>query len=82
MPGATDTDFFERADLTNTKIGTDDKADPAEVARTGFDAMEKGDAGVVAGLSNKLRVALSNVMPNSLLAEQHRKMAAPGTAKQ
>ena len=34
-----------------------------------------------AGLSNKLRVALANVMPNSMLAEQHRKMAEPGTAK-
>lgn len=81
MPGATDTDFFERADLTDTKVGTDEKADPAEVAKTGFDAMENGEAGVVAGLSNKLRVALSSVMPKVLMAEQHRKMAAPGTAK-
>jgi uncharacterized protein len=82
MPGATDTDFFERADLMDTKVGTDPhKDDPADVARTGFDAMEAGEAGVVAGLSNKLRVALSNVMPNELLAEQHRKMAEPGTAK-
>jgi short-subunit dehydrogenase len=82
MPGATDTEFFARADLLDTKVGADDhKADPAEVARTGFDAMEHGDPGVVAGLSNKLRVALSNVMPNSMLAEQHRKMAEPGSAR-
>jgi short-subunit dehydrogenase len=81
MPGATDTDFFERADLLDTKVGSEDKADPAEVAKTGFDAMESGEAGVVAGLSNKLRVALSNIMPNTLLAEQHRKMAEPGTAR-
>jgi short-subunit dehydrogenase len=81
MPGATDTDFFERADLLDTKVGTDDhKADPADVARVGFEAMEKGEGGVVAGLTNKLRVALSNVMPNSMLAEQHRKMAEPGSA--
>jgi uncharacterized protein len=82
MPGATDTDFFERADLMDTKVGSDPhKDDPADVAKTGFDAMEAGEAGVVAGLSNKLRVALSNLMPNELLAEQHRKMAEPGTAR-
>jgi uncharacterized protein len=83
MPGATDTDFFERANLMDTKVGSDDdaKADPAAVARTGFDAMERGEAGVVAGLSNKLRVALSGLVPETMLAEQHRKMAEPGTAK-
>jgi short-subunit dehydrogenase len=82
MPGATDTDFFERADLLDTKVGADDhKADPADVARAGFQAMEDGEGGVVAGLSNKLRVALANIMPNSMLAEQHRKMAEPGSAQ-
>jgi len=82
MPGATDTDFFARADLLDTKVGADEhKADPADVAKTGFEAMERGEAGVVAGASNKLRAALANVMPNVLLAEQHRKMAEPGSAK-
>ena len=81
MPGATDTDFFARADLLDTKVGTDRKADPADVARAGFDAMEKGDPGIIAGISNKLRAALSNLVPDSMLAEQHRKMAEPGTAR-
>jgi uncharacterized protein len=82
MPGVTDTEFFERADLLDTKVGADPhKADPADVAKTGFDAMEAGEAAVVAGLSNKLRVALASIMPNAMLAEQHRKMAAPGTAR-
>jgi len=82
MPGATDTDFFARADMLDTKVGSDDdKADPADVAKTGFDAMEKGEAGVVAGLSNKLRAALANLMPDTVLAEQHRKLAEPGTAR-
>jgi uncharacterized protein len=81
MPGVTDTEFFARADLLDTKVGADEhKADPAEVAKIGLDAMEAGEAGVVAGLSNKLRVALANIMPNTLLAEQHRKTAAPGSA--
>jgi uncharacterized protein len=82
MPGVTDTDFFARADLLDTKVGADDhKADPADVARSGFEAMEKGEAGVVAGISNKLRAALSNLMPDTVLAEQHRKMAEPGSAR-
>jgi uncharacterized protein len=81
MPGVTDTEFFARADLLDTKVGSEEhKADPADVAKTGFDAMEKGEPGVVAGASNKLRQALANIMPNVVLAEQHRKMAEPGSA--
>ena len=82
MPGATDTDFFARADMLDTKVGADDhKADPADVAKAGFDAMESGEAGVIAGISNKIRAALANVMPDVLLAEQHRKTAEPGSAR-
>ncbi len=81
MPGATETDFFERADLMDTKVGTEEKADPADVAKSGFDAMEKGEGGVIAGISNKIRAALANIMPDSMLAEQHRKMAEPGSAR-
>jgi short-subunit dehydrogenase len=81
MPGATDTDFFARADMLDTKVGTDDKADPADVAKTGFEAMEKGEAGVIAGASNKLRAALANFVADTMLAEQHRKMAEPGSAR-
>jgi short-subunit dehydrogenase len=81
MPGATETEFFERADMMDTKVGTSKKADPAEVARIGFQAMMKGEGDVVAGWNNKLRAAIAAVMPQSALAEQHRKMAEPGTAK-
>jgi short-subunit dehydrogenase len=80
MPGATETDFFERADMMDTKVGTQRKQSPEEVARIGFDAMMKGEGDVVAGWGNKLRAAISNLMPSAVLAEQHRKMAAPGTA--
>jgi short-subunit dehydrogenase len=81
MPGATETDFFERADLMDTKVGTDDKADPADVAKAGFEAMEKGEGGVIAGIGNKIRAALANIVPDTMLAEQHRKMAEPGSAR-
>jgi len=81
MPGVTDTEFFERADMMNTKVGTqDNKANPAMVAKIGFEAMMRGDSDVVAGLKNKLQVAMAGLMPKEALAEQHRKMAQPGTA--
>jgi short-subunit dehydrogenase len=81
MPGATETEFFERADLMDTKVGTDKKMAADEVAKIGFDAMLRGDGDVVAGWQNKLRAAMSHVLPSDVLAEMHRGMAAPGTAK-
>jgi short-subunit dehydrogenase len=79
MPGATETDFFERADMLDTKVGQDEKDDPADVARVGFDAMMRGDGDVVSGWQNKLQTAIASVTPAGILAEQHRKMAEPGT---
>jgi short-subunit dehydrogenase len=81
MPGATDTEFFERADMMDTDVGTTKKDEAADVAKTGFDAMLRGDGDVVAGLKNKIQAAVANVTPAPVLAKQHRKMAAPGTAK-
>jgi short-subunit dehydrogenase len=81
MPGATDTDFFERAGLQDTKIGQGKKDDPADVARTGFDAMMKGEGDVVYGLKNKMQAAMAAVTPQSGLAEMHRGMAEPGSGK-
>jgi uncharacterized protein len=81
MPGATETEFFERADMLDTKVGTDEKDDPAEVAKVGYEAMLRGDGDVVAGWKNKLQTAMASVTPSGMLAEQHRKMAEPGTAK-
>ena len=80
MPGATETDFFERADMLDTKVGAAKKQPPSEVAKVGFEAMLKGDGDVVAGWSNKLSAAIAHIVPSSVLAEQHREMAAPGTA--
>jgi short-subunit dehydrogenase len=80
MPGATETEFFERADLLDTKIGQSDKADPADVAKMGYEAMQTGDDSVITGWKNKLQVAMARVLPSSVVAEQHRKAAAPGSA--
>lgn len=81
MPGATETAFFARADMLDTKVGTEKKDDPAMVAREGFDAMMKGKGDIVTGLKNKLQTVVANVTPADMLAKQHRKMAEPGTAK-
>ena len=78
MPGVTDTEFFERADMMDTRVGQGSKDDPAMVAETGFKAMMKGESDVVAGMKNKVQTAIASVTPNDLLAEQHRKMAEPG----
>ncbi len=82
MPGVTDTEFFERAGMEDTKVGAGKKDDPADVAKTGFEAMMKGEGDVVSGWKNKLQSAMASVTPASMLAEQHRKMAEPGSAKQ
>jgi short-subunit dehydrogenase len=81
MPGATETDFFERADMMDTKVGAAKKDDPAMVAETGFKAMMKGEGDVVAGWHNKLQAAIAHVAPADLLAKMHESMAAPGTAQ-
>lgn len=81
MPGATDTHFFERADMLDTKVGSDEKMPPAAVAREGYDAMKKGQDHVVAGWKNKIGAVMTNVLPDSVLAEQHRRTAEPGSAR-
>jgi uncharacterized protein len=82
MPGATETEFFKRADMMDTKVGTEKKDDAAEVARAGFDAMMRGEGDIVTGMKNKISSSVANVTPAETLAKQHRKMAEPGTAKQ
>jgi len=83
MPGPTDTEFFERADMLDTKVGTGPKDDPADVARAGFDALMAGDERVVAAsMKNKVQAAASRVMPDRVKAEMHRKMAEPGSGSQ
>jgi uncharacterized protein len=76
-PGATETEFFERANMEDTKVGQARKDDPADVAKTGWDAMNKGEASVVHGLMNKAQVLASGVMSEAMTAEMHRKQAEP-----
>lgn len=81
MPGATETKIFERADMMDTSIGTSKKDAAAGVAKTGFDAMMRGDGDVVTGFKNKVELAVANVTSAAALAKRHRRMAEPGSAK-
>jgi uncharacterized protein len=81
MPGATETEFFARADMLDTKVGQEEKDDPADVAKAGFEAMMKGEGDVVTGWRNKLQTTMANVTPSDMLAERHRKIAEPGSGK-
>jgi short-subunit dehydrogenase len=83
MPGPTETEFFERADMEDTEVGAGEKDDPAEVARQGFDALMADKERVVAGaFKNKAQVAVGRVIPDKVKAEKHREMAEPGSAEE
>jgi short-subunit dehydrogenase len=83
MPGPTDTEFFERADMLDTKVGAGAKDDPADVARDGFEALMEGQERVVsASLSTKLQGRASRVLPDRAKAAMHRRMAEPGSGKE
>jgi short-subunit dehydrogenase len=81
MPGPTDTEFFERADLLDTKLGAGDKDDPSDVARDGFEALMAGEERVVShSLKTKAQGRGARVLPDSVKAKMHRQMAEPGSA--
>jgi short-subunit dehydrogenase len=70
QPGVTDTDFFNKAGMNNSKAVQDKEAmaNPADVAKDGYDALMAGKDKVVSGFKNKLQMAMGNVTPDSTLA--------------
>jgi hypothetical protein len=67
--------------MEDTKVGAGEKADPAVVARQGYDALMAGDAHVVGGgLKTKVQSLIAEILPEAMKAEQHRQMAEPGSA--
>lgn len=75
MPGATETDFWERAEMEDTNIGKSRKASAESVAKEGYDALESGSAYVVPGMSNKVRAGLTALTPDTILAWANRDQA-------
>jgi short-subunit dehydrogenase len=81
-PGATETNFFHRAELDDTKVGQAKKDDPADVAKAGWDAMNKGEASVIYGMKNKMQVAAAGMMTDATTAKLHRAQAEPGSGNE
>lgn len=81
LPGATDTDFFNKADMESSKIVQDkDKlADAATVAKDGYEALMSGDDKVISGFKNKMSVTMSNMMTDSAAADMMKKQQEPAT---
>lgn len=80
MPGPTDTNFFHRAGMDDTKAGSDKKDDPAEVAKQGFEALMSGKDAVIAGSPmTKIQGNVTKAMPDPLKAEFHRQLTEPGS---
>ena len=78
LPGATETDFFNKAGMLNAKNVQDSKlADPAIVAKDGYDALMKNDDKVISGFKNKMQVAMGNILPDDVVADNVKKQQAP-----
>lgn len=81
MPGPTETNFFHRAEMDDTKVGASEKDDPALVAKQGFEALMKEKQKVIAGSAKtKAQGMAGKVLPDKAKAEMHRRMAEPGSA--
>jgi short-subunit dehydrogenase len=82
MPGPTETEFFHRADMDDTNVGSSSKDDPAQVAEQGYKALLDGDDKVFGGsVTSRAQGKLAGVLPDRLKAAMHRRMAAPGSAQ-
>jgi len=81
MPGPTDTEFFDRAGMQDTRLGRmENKDEPAEVARQGFEALMAGKDHVVAGsFKNKVQAAAAKVTPEQVKAKAQGKLSKPGS---
>ncbi len=82
LPGPTDTEFFDRAGMQDTRVGASDaKDDPAQVARQGYAALMAGEAQALGGsLASRAMGAMSRISPDALAAKANRKLSEPGSA--
>jgi len=81
MPGATDTEFFDRAGMDDTSVGQAKKDDPAKVAKDGWTHMMAGGGDIVSGWKNKLQAAAAHILPHGVTAALHKGMAEPGSGE-
>lgn len=81
MPSTTDTNFFRRAGMMDTRAGTQKKDDPAVVARAGVAALLAGRDQVTPTLKNKAMGTLAELLPDPIGAKLHRGLTEPGSAR-
>jgi hypothetical protein len=78
LPGATDTDFFNKADMLEAKnVKEGELADAAKVAKDGYEALMSGKDMVVSGFKNKMQVVMSNILPDETVADKVKKQQSP-----
>jgi short-subunit dehydrogenase len=79
LPGVTDTDFFNKADMQSSKAVQDKSsmASPADVAKDGYDALQDGKDKVISGFKNKLQMAMTNLTPDSTVAHMMNEQQKP-----
>jgi short-subunit dehydrogenase len=80
QPGPTDTNFFHRAGMDNTEVGSEGKSEsqPEDVARQGIEALLAGkDHVYAASMKTKTEGMLANVTPGAVKGAMHEKMAKP-----
>lgn len=78
LPGPTETNFFHRAGMDDTRVGRDQKDDPAKVAHQGFKAMMAGHEKVFAGApKNKIYALAGRLLPERVKSALHRRMSEP-----
>jgi len=79
MPGATDTDFFDKAGMQNSKMLEDKSSlsSAADVAKDGYDALQDGKDKIISGLKNKVQIAMTNLTPDSTVAHMMNEQQKP-----
>jgi short-subunit dehydrogenase len=82
LPGPTATNFFHRAGMEDTAVGSGPQDSAADVARQGIEALLAGEEYVVTGAKNKAVAAAAKVLPDTAAARAHRSMSEPGSGTQ
>lgn len=77
LPGKTDTDFFNKAQMEDSKMMEQSGSDPADVAKDGYEALMAGEDMVISGFKNKMMVGMGSIMPDHLVADGMKKQQEP-----
>jgi short-subunit dehydrogenase len=82
MPSVTDTNFFARAEMLDTRAGQmKNKDDPAVVAKAAFDGLMADKDRVIPTVKNKVMAAGAEIMSDTAAAQMHRGLSEPGSGQ-